>query len=85
MCRRLERITPADTGLFKRSWKVKTYPNAGYIYNERGAGGIDKGAPISNIAEFSRRGPDPFIFSAWEKNKNEIKEIFIKEFERRFN
>ena len=83
MAKRLMVASPSNTGLFKSSWKVKQYTNVCYVYNNRGAGGIDKGIPLTNVIEYSRRGPQPFINSLWEKNKNEIKELFIKEFERR--
>lgn len=81
--RRLMLASPVNTGLFKSSWGVKQYANVCYVFNNRGAGGIEKGIPLTNIIEYSNRGPNPFIFRTWENIKNEMKEIFIKEFERR--
>jgi|SRR5690554_28400 len=83
MAVRLKNATPVDTGLFKNNWKVKSYHNVCYVYNERGGKGINKGMPLTNISEYSNRGPAPFISKTWERNKNEIKKIFIKDFERR--
>jgi len=83
MIKRFERVTPTNTGFFKRSWDVKLYPNVNYIYNPRGPGGLEKGIPLTQVSEYSRRGPKPFVFKTWERNKSDILNIFKKEFERR--
>ena len=65
----------------KRSWKTKYYKNVKFIYNERGAQGVDKGIPLANLAEYSRRGPRPFIQQTWERNKAQIAESVKRKLE----
>lgn len=69
-----------NTGQFKRSWKKKKYKNAVYVYNERGAKGIEKGIPISNVAEYSAKGPQPFIKRTFNFNAVRFFNIFLKDF-----
>lgn len=75
--------TKDGIGFFKSGWKSKKYPNAQYVYNDAGTGGIGKGIPYSNLAEYSSRGPQPFINSTWGKSKTEISKMFIKIMEKK--
>ena len=80
MADKLARSTPPTrgTGLFARSWKVKHYPNAVFVYNERGVGGINTGIPVSNLAEYAKTGPDAFIVRTSKEYKNKMYSNFIK-------
>ena len=66
------------SGLFRGSWKIRQYKNAVYVYNERGAKGINAGIPISNLAEYSARGPKPFIINTFNASKTKIYNDFVK-------
>jgi hypothetical protein len=57
------------TGRFKAGWKVKKYPNAKYVYN----------GPLTNIIEFSSRGPKPFIREAWNRIQGDTKRKVIND------
>jgi len=80
MADKLARSTPPTrgTGLFARSWKVKRYPNAVFVYNERGTGGINTGIPVSNLAEYAKTGPDAFIVRTSKEYHNKMYSNFIK-------
>ena len=80
MADKLARSTPPTrgTGLFARSWKVKHYPNAVFVYNERGVGGINTGIPVSNLAEYAKTGPDAFIVRTSKEYQNKMYSNFIK-------
>ena len=80
MADKLARSTPPTrgTGLFARSWKVKHYPNAVFVYNERGVGGINTGIPVSNLAEYAKTGPDAFIVRTSKEYHNKMYSNFIK-------
>ena len=80
MADKLARSTPPTrgTGLFARSWKVKRYPNAVFVYNERGVGGINTGIPVSNLAEYAKTGPDAFIVRTSKEYQNKMYSNFIK-------
>ena len=79
MARRLSRRSPIGaTGQFKAGWKLKKYPNAVYIYNDRGAKGIGAGIPISNLAEYAHTGPKPFILRYFEESKRQVYNDFKK-------
>jgi hypothetical protein len=66
-------------GIFKASWKLAPYPNSIYIYNSRGVLGPDKGIPLSNLSEYSARGPHPFILSTFERSKQALFNAFKNE------
>jgi hypothetical protein len=51
-----------NTGRFKAGWKVKKYPNEKYVYN----------GPLTNIIEFSKRGPRPFIRETWNRIQGNV-------------
>ena len=72
--------TPATkgSGLFRASWKIKSYKNAVYVYNSRGVKGLNAGIPVSNLAEYSARGPKPFIINTFNANKTKIYNDFVK-------
>ena len=55
--------TNVKTGKFKRGWKVKKYPNSKYVYN----------GPLTNIIEFSKKGPKPFIQNTWNRIEGDTK------------
>ena len=79
MARRVSRRSPTGaTGLFKANWKLKKYPNAVYVYDERGTKGLGAGIPISNLAEYSSRGPKPFIANVLKANERNIYNDFKK-------
>jgi len=59
--------TNVKTGKFKRGWKVKKYPNSKYVYN----------GPLTNIIEFSKRGPKPFIRDTWNRIEADTKRKVI--------
>jgi len=70
----LESATPVGiTGKFRRSWKKKKYPNSIYLYN----------GPLTNIAEYSRRGPAPFIHTLFESYKKTLEKSLIKKIEQK--
>lgn len=70
----LESATPVgNTGKFRGNWKQKKYPNTVYLYN----------GPMTNIAEYSRRGPAPFIHSLFESNKESVRKSLIKNIEQK--
>lgn len=54
--------TNVRTGNFKRGWDKKDYKLASYIYN----------GPLTNIIEYSKRGPKPFIISTFERAKGSL-------------
>jgi len=87
MAQILSRNTPTTkgTGLFRSSFKVKPYVNSVYVYNDRGAKGINAGIPISNLAEYSKRGPKPFILNTFNSNKVQIYNDFIKIMQQKLN
>jgi hypothetical protein len=72
----LAAITPVGPrGKFKAGWKKKKYPNHMYVYNDAlGSNNV----PLSNITEYSRRGPHPFILSAFERAKSSIQQSLIQ-------
>lgn len=74
-----------DTGQFKGAWKYQKYPNVIYIFNDRGVNGYGHGGgiPISNLAEYSKRGPKPFINSTWEKVKHDVLRTFVSTMEQK--
>ena len=78
----MKRNTPPTrgTGRFQNAWDVKIYPNAVYVFNTRGVKGENKGIPISNLAEYSSRGPEPFIRRTFKANEAKLFETFKKEF-----
>jgi len=80
MADKLARSTPPTrgTGLFARSWKVKRYPNAVFVYNERGTGGINTGIPVSNLAEYAKTGPKAFILRTSKESERQMYTDFIK-------
>ncbi|MDA3781198.1 MAG: hypothetical protein PF487_13380 [Bacteroidales bacterium] len=84
LARTMASNTPAGmgTGLMKRSWGIKKYPNEVYVYNSRGAKGFNLGIPLSNVAEYSRKGPNRFIGRTFEANKQKIVDTFKKEFQK---
>lgn len=65
------------SGRFKASWKLKKYPNKVFVYNDRKGDRI----PLTNIAEYSVRGPKPFIKQTEQTNQNQIKSFTIKKIE----
>ena len=67
----------SGTGAFKRGWKIKRYPNKAFIYNVRKGGRM----PMTNIAEYSSRGPKPFIKLTEKANENRIRNVLIKKIE----
>lgn len=71
----------SGSGIFQRSWSQKDYKNASYVYNSRGVKGTDKGIPISNLAEYSARGPQPFVERTFNANKSRIFNYFIRAME----
>jgi len=87
MVRIMARRTPQGkgTGQFKRSWKLKKYPNAVYVYNDRGTKGIGLGIPISNLAEYAHTGPKAFILRSFEENKRQIYNDFKKIMEQKLS
>lgn len=68
----------AGTGQMKSSWRVKPYKNVKYVHNVRGTKGIDQGIPLTNLAEYSRRGPQPFIKKTWERHRQTITRRFVQ-------
>ena len=60
-----------DTGKFKQGWKRKDYPNSSWVYN----------GPLTNIVEFSARGPKPFIVALFRRNEPQIAKNLIKRIE----
>lgn len=74
-------VSMTGTGQFQRSWTQKNYKNAVYVYNSRGTKGSDKGIPISNLAEYSARGPNPFVARTFSANKSRIFSFFIRKME----
>ena len=84
MARRLSNATHTKgTGTFAGSWKIKEYKNVKYVYNSAGTKGQDKGIPLSNLAEYSDRGPVAFILETWDRNKDEILRLFVQKMEQR--
>ncbi len=71
----------SGSGIFQRSWGQKDYKNASYVYNSRGVLGTEKGIPISNLAEYSSRGPQPFVERTFGANKSRIFNYFIRKME----
>ena len=63
----------ADTGKFKAGWKTKEYPNSAYTWN----------GYLTNIIEFSKRGPAPFIMQVFKKNEMQFAKSVIKKIERK--
>lgn len=62
------------SGKFKKSWKLKKYNNAIYVYNDRlGQNRI----PLSNISEYSKTGPRPFIKRTWDSMKKDVERKVI--------
>lgn len=74
-------VSMAGSGQFQRSWTQKDYKNAVYVYNSRGTKGTNKGIPISNLAEYSARGPKPFVERTFNANKSRIFSFFIRKME----
>lgn len=71
----------SGTGQFQRGWTQKDYKNATYVFNSRGVNGTNKGIPISNLAEYSARGPKPFVERTFNANKSRIFSFFIRKME----
>lgn len=59
--------SPVDSGNFKGSWRRKDYPNASYLWN----------GPLTNIIEYSARGPRPFIRDTFNRSKKDIEKTLI--------
>lgn len=63
--------TNIDTGKFQAGWKTKDYPNSSWVYN----------GPLTNIVEYSARGPKPFIIALFRRNEPQIAQNLIKRIE----
>lgn len=63
--------TNVDSGKFKAGWKTKDYPNSSWIWN----------GPLTNIVEYSVRGPKPFIVALFRRNEPQIAQNLIKRIE----
>lgn len=73
----LEKKTPVNTGVTKKSWvKQIKYRNVKYINNTA----TDKrGNPIINILEFSHKKGKPFVRKTITENEEKIKNIILEE------
>ena len=60
-----------DSGKFKAGWKTKDYPNSAWTWN----------GYLTNIIEYSARGPKPFIIDTFRRNEPQIAQNLIKRIE----
>ena len=63
----------SDTGKFRDGWKTKEYPNSVYTWN----------GPLTNIIEYSKRGPAAFIMRTFQKNEMRFAQSVIKKIEKK--
>ena len=59
---------PGDTGKFRSGWKTKEYPNLAYTWN----------GPLTNVIEYSRRGPQAFIMQTFRRHEMQFGRSVIK-------
>lgn len=62
------------TEKFKEGWKIKQYNNAAYVYN----------GPLTNIIEYSARGPRPFIFNTFSSNEAKYAKSVVNNFRKKY-
>lgn len=63
-----------NTGKFKDGWKIKQYKNQAYVYN----------GPLTNIVEYSSRGPRPFIFDTFRQNEARYAKSVVNNFNKKY-
>lgn len=72
MRKTMESASPSGaTGQFKAGWKTKEYPNSVYTWN----------GPLTNIIEYSRRGPRAFIMQTFKRHEIQFGKSVIKKIE----
>lgn len=66
--------TNVNTGKFKDGWKIAKYKNQSYVYN----------GPLTNIVEYSARGPQPFIENTFTQKQARYKKRVVDEFNKNY-
>lgn len=79
----LQKRTPSNTGITKKSWKVETkYANAKYIGNTHMA---RNGMPMTNIMEYAHGRRNAFMFRTLESLKYQMLRSFISKMRQKLN
>lgn len=69
----MESNSPVESGKFRSNWKTKEYPNSAYTWN----------GPLTNLIEYSKRGPAPFIMRVFKSNEMRFAQSVIKKIEKK--